>query len=102
MPEFYGIQIEKRSWMACRKCLIISDVDVAELADALDSKYSKASGPKRNYADSKDFLSPTSPARRTHLDCFGPIFRYAGYKKGYKAPLPDSDKNAFNEACRGQ
>jgi hypothetical protein len=58
---------------------------VAEWLKAPDSKFNLAFGRKRNHADRKDFLSQTSPARGTHLDCFGLYFRCAGYKKGYKA-----------------
>jgi hypothetical protein len=38
----------------------------------------------QKYLDSKGLTFPTEFLKGTDLDCFGPIFTCAGYKKGYK------------------
>ena len=55
---------------------------MAELADALDSKFKLTSGLEWNYLDCRDFYFLTFPVQGTLWDCFGPFFKCAGYKGG--------------------
>ena len=52
--------------------------------------------PKWNHLDCNGLTFPTEFLRRTLLDCFGPNFCRAGYKKGYKGQVAQRDgKGAF-------
>jgi hypothetical protein len=61
------------------------------MADAPDlENHSNQLGPLRKGLSCKGFLFPASGMKKTLLACFGPVFKRAGYKKGYKGQSPIS------------